>query len=114
MSDLDNLPKGLQLTEEQLKVKSYALATISMDERGQYHAHYTGYNVVAGKPYFGSSIISSHNVRKLLDVLGSRLAKAEKIYQEKIQEILEAADKELKEESSNESEPTSPESDSVA
>lgn len=88
MSDLDNLPEGFKLTEEQMKVKSYAVATISMDAEGNWHAHYTGYNKVAGKAYFGSSIISSKNIRKMLDVLGSRLAKAESIYADKIVELI--------------------------
>lgn len=76
--------------EKQLKgPKSYVVGTISIDETGCWHCHYIGYHDVMNRKYFGNGVVSFRNIRKMLDIVGSRLAKADRTYTDKIREIEE-------------------------
>lgn len=96
---MTDIPKALQLTEEEAKAKSYVIGTVSIDADGIFHMHYIGPHFSGNRKYFGNGVVSFRNVRELMDVVGSRLNKAKDLYLAKINEV-----------TSNE--PTSTESDS--
>lgn len=84
---MTELPKALQLTEEEKQVKSYAIGTISIDAQGVWHCHYIGHHDVMGKKYFGNGVVSLRNIKQLLNIVGSRLNNKKSTYVKKIEEV---------------------------
>lgn len=80
--------------DEQNLAKSHAIGTIGISEDGLWHVHYIGYYIDPRtcRSRFGNWVESSRNLKKLLEIIGSRLANCKELYIEKISQTGENKD----------------------
>lgn len=68
----------------------YIVGTLTLDSDGVWRMYYVGPHQAMHLFYFGNGYIAFRNIRKLFDIVGSRLNRYKQTYLDKIQEVLNA------------------------